>query len=353
MVFHLIVNVCLAASAGDCAPVLLPAGDAATQQACMTASQRIADDWLKDRRDLTRGVIDCVANADLPAAPLQEIAPGVHVHLGDPVQMEQSADGRIANLGVIEGRDSVAVIDAGVSRAEGQAMYVAIRRLTDKPVSHLVLTHMHPDHVLGAEVMVEAGASIVAHHAMSQGLQMRGGTYLESQHRLFPPAEWIATRVALPDMAVKDSTRIDLGGRQIMLAAWPTAHTDNDLTALDLRTGTLFTGDLIFRDLTPVVDGSLLGWLSWLQAEPAGDVRLIVPGHGNPTDSWAAAQGPISDYLKALATATRDRITQGVPMSKAVPLIADDLQSFENSWNSFDMTVARDATAAYKELEWE
>lgn len=308
---------------------------------------------MRDRPDVTGGEIGCVSNTDLPAAPLEQVAAGVYVALGDPVQMEDSSNGRIANLGVIIGDDSVAVVDAGVSRAQGQALYVALRRLTDKPVSHLVLTHMHPDHVLGAEVMTEAGATIVAHHAMSQALEIRSGTYLENLRRLFPPAEWIATRVALPDMGVDGETIIDLGNRPLALTAWPAAHTDNDLTVLDRKTGTLFTGDLIFRELTPVVDGSLRGWLSWLQREPSGDVQLIVPGHGRPTSSHAEAWGPVETYLKALADATADRIAQGFPMSKAVPLIVGDLQSFASHWNSFDMTVARDATAAFKELEWE
>lgn len=351
--FHLIVSLCLTASPTDCAPVLLPAGDAATQQVCMVQSKRIADAWLQDRPDLTGGDVRCVANDNLSAAPLQKIATGVYAALGDPVQMEESSDGRIANLGVIVGDTSVAVVDAGVSRAEGQALYVAIRRITDKPVSHLILTHMHPDHVMGAGVMAEAGATIVAHHAMSQALQARSDAYLESLQRLFPPVEWIATRVALPDTGVGHEAVIDLGSRQIALTAWPAAHTDNDLTVIDRQTGTLFTGDLVFRELTPVVDGSLRGWLSWLQREPQRDVHLIVPGHGKPTASRAEAWGPIENYLQALADVTGDRIAQGVPMSKAVPLIAQDLQSFSSHWNSFDMTVARDATAAFKELEWE
>lgn len=351
--FHLIVNVCLVSAALECAPVLLPAGDAATQQSCMSQAQRIADDWLEDRPHLRGEGPRCLDNADLTAAPLAELAPGVHVFRGDPVQMEQSPDGRIANLGVIEGRDSLAVIDAGVSRAQGQAMYVAIRRMTDKPISHLVLTHMHPDHVLGAEVMAEAGATIVAHHAMADALTYRTGTYLQNIQRLFPPAEWIGTAVALPDVGVTDRDAIDLGGRRVELRAWPSAHTDNDLTALDVATGTFFTGDLVFRELTPVVDGSLAGWLSWLQGEPAGQARLIVPGHGEPTADWAQAHRPQQAFLKALAEATRASIAAGIPMSEAVPIIVNDLKSFAHDWNSFDMTVARDATAAYKELEWE
>ena len=46
-----------------------------------------------------------------------------------------------------------------------------------------------------------------------------------------------------------------------MIEAQPAAHTDNDLTVFDRNSGTLWTGDLVFLDHIPVLDGSLKGWL--------------------------------------------------------------------------------------------
>ncbi|MFN3279835.1 MAG: quinoprotein relay system zinc metallohydrolase 2 [Paracoccus hibiscisoli] len=351
--FHVILGVCLALSPDQCGTILLPRGDSTTQQACRAGADVLAADWLKDRPDLVGGAVACRANADLLAAALQEIAPGIHVHFGTSQQMEETPDGRIANLGVIVGRDGVAVIDAGVSRAEGQALHVAIRRLTDRPITHLILTHMHPDHVLGAQVMVEAGAAVTAHHALPQALQMRADSYLDLIARLYPPAEWIGTQVVMPDSLVRDRATIDLGDRRLQLRAWPPAHTDSDLTVLDEATGTLFTGDLLFRDLTPVVDGSLRGWLAWMDSDPAAGAGLIVPGHGPVSESWAPAAAPQQIFLKALADRTRQAIGDGLALSAAVPVIANALQPLQNSWNSYPETVARNATAAYKELEWE
>ena len=75
-----------------------------------------------------------------------------------------------------------------------------------------------------------------------------------------------------------------------MLTAWQTAHPDSDLTVLDLRTGTLFAGDLLFIDRLPVVDGSLKGWLdviTELRRVPA--TRVVLSGHGPASAAWPDA----------------------------------------------------------------
>lgn len=319
----------------------------------MSAAERISSDWLQRHNELVGEGTDCVAGKDVPALELQQIAPGVFFYQGNPVQLEDSQDGRIANLGVVIGEDSVAVIDSGVSRGQGQAMYAAIRRLTDKPISHVILTHMHPDHALGTSVFSEAGARVVGHHALPLALELRAGTYLGSIARLFPPEQVLGTEVVLPDLTVEDRLDLDLGGRVLTLLAAETAHTDNDLTVFDHSSETLFSGDLIFRELTPVVDGSLRGWLQWLETPYRPVPRRIVPGHGPVATTWDEAVAPEAQFLKALEGSVRARIAAGEAMSEAVPNISNDLEYMNNKWNSFGMSVARDATAAYKELEWE
>ena len=351
--FHLILTACLINQAGACGPILLPQGDAATQEACLSQAQRISDAWLDARQDLAAGGTACEPTSDLPALPMTEIAPGILFFAGNPVQLEQSQDGRIANLAAVIGDTSVAVIDSGVSRAEGQEMYAAIRRVTDKPISHVIATHMHPDHALGASVFAEAGAKIVGHHALKLALETRAQTYLDNMERLFGAQAMIGTEVVLPDIAVDDSMTIDLGGRVLDLHAARTAHTDNDLWLRDRATGTLFSGDLVFRGLTPIVDGSVLGWLDWLAKAPQPMPRLVVPGHGDVAGDWQDATAPEIRFLKALVDETRQKIAAGEPMSQAVPDIGAALQPLAGDWNSFDMSVARNATAAYKELEWE
>ena len=325
--FHLILTACLAMNSGECRPLLLPEGDAPTKAACDAAARRISDGWIAAHPDLRAGGVECRPNADLPAVELTEIAPGVWVRQGIVAQIAPQNRGRIANLSVVIGEDSVAVIDAGASRIEGAEFYTAIRRLTDKPISHLVLTHMHPDHVLGASVFAEAGAQVIASSKLAPALEARAQTYQDNFDRLLGPAEMMGTTVILPENIVANQRQIGLGDRVLSIEEVPTAHTDNDLILHDSATGTLFTGDLVFRGLTPVIDGSINGWLNWLDSPPA-TIGLIVPGHGDVARDWQEAVAKQQELLVILRDSVRNSIAAGQPMSAAVPEIVSYLQGF-------------------------
>lgn len=350
--YHLILTACLALSSADCRPVLLPEGDARTRDACQAEAPRISKKWIATQPELRAEGWNCRETAEVDTVDLEEIAPGIWVRRGIIAQINRENGGRIANLSVVIGRTSVAVIDAGGSRAEAEALYAAIRRLTRKPISHLVLTHMHPDHALGASVFAEAGATVVASAKLPPALEARASTYIDNFDRILGPTAMIGTTITLPDMLVEDQAQIDLGGRSLALRTAPTAHTDNDLVARDSATDTLFTGDLVFRGLTPVVDGSINGWLQWLSEPPEG-TGLVVPGHGEIAENWDAAVAKQTDLLVKLRDSVRNSIASGQPMSVAVPEIVTELQGLADDWADFPETIARDATATYKELEWE
>jgi glyoxylase-like metal-dependent hydrolase (beta-lactamase superfamily II) len=134
-----------------------------------------------------------------------------------------------------------------------------------------------------------------------------------------------------------------------MLRAWPTAHSDNDLTVLDEQTGTLFAGDLLFLAHLPVLDGSIRGWLKVIDELGAVAAHLVVPGHGQVRE-WAGALVDERRYLEKLAADVRGLIAGGKPITVA----ADSAAASERSqWQLFDDYNARNATAAFSEIEWE
>src|SRR3569833_1008097 len=130
---------------------------------------------------------------------------------------------------------------------------------------------------------------------------------------------------------------------------WPGAHSDCDLTSDDEQSGTLFAGDLVFLTHIPVMDGSLRGWLGQLDRRAALPAQRVVPGHG-PVSPWPAALAGERRYLATLATDTRALIARGRPITEASSGAA---ASERSKWQLFDDYNARNATAAFSEMEWE
>lgn len=352
--YHLIVVACLASTPDTCEPRLLPAAESETEQDCHSRGGAIAADWFARHADLiAKGMPRCLPTQDLPALEITQIADDIYVHLGANEQLSVQNQGRIANLSFVVG-ETVAVIDAGGSRAEGEALYAAIRRVTDRPISHLVLTHMHPDHIFGAEVFAEAGASILANARLPQAVAARHETWMTSIPAQIGERAMLGTVIAPVDQLLSDPMVIDLGATALTLSPVATAHTDNDLVVFDRNSKVFFSGDLIFQGLTPAIDGSLMGWLDWINAgAPNPQPKLIVPGHGPVQTNWQSAVAPEQRYLEKLNSEIREQIAHGIALSRSVPQTIAALQGLKPGWVDFDNLTARNAATAYAELEWQ
>lgn len=350
--FHLILSACLVDQPQVCAPRMLPAGDSDSRGECLQNGPAIALDWIARHADLRGSSTNCVETAALPALEAREIAPGVWFHQGAAGQLSPQNRGQIANMGFVIG-DSVAVIDAGGSRAEGEQLYIAIRKVTSAPISHVILTHMHPDHILGAEVFSEAGAAVVANARLPDAVARRRASWMISIPQQIGAEAFAGSAFAAVDQLIEAPATIPLGKRELVLTPAPVAHTDNDLTVLDRASGVMFTGDLVFQGLTPAIDGSLSGWLDWLALAPFPRTRLFVPGHGPLQTSWPEAIHPEVTYLQGLHDTTRKAIDAGMPLSQAIPAIVTMMKPLSDGWADFAAITARNAATAYTELEWQ
>src|SRR6185437_7881891 len=165
---------------------------------------------------------------DQPLA-LTEIAPGVHVSHGVHAEVARDNQGAIANVGFIVGTERVAVIDSGGCLLWGQRLREAVRRITPLPISHLVQTHMHPDHVFGAAAFLVDRPTILGHRRLPAALASRQAYYTRRLNEIL--GDVAAGSIIVPPNQIVDSeTEIDLGGRVLRVTAHPTAHTDNDLS---------------------------------------------------------------------------------------------------------------------------
>jgi quinoprotein relay system zinc metallohydrolase 2 len=298
---------------------------------------------------MAAGLAGIAAAAAAEGLAVSEIAPGNYVHFGVHEERLPSNLGDQANIGFIVGEKCVAVVDTGGSLPVGKALRATIRRVTPLPVCYVILTHVHPDHFFGAAAFVEDEPLLVGHAELPRAMAARAKFYVKTLQRdlgeLAAGSEAIA-----PTLLVKDEMVLELGNRRLRLRAWPVAHTDNDLTVYDEETATLWLSDLLFVDHTPVVDGSIVGFLAVMSELAAIPARHFVPGHGRTELPWPAALAPQTRYLEVVVKQTRQALKDGKTIQEAVDTVG---VTEEKNWVNYELFHRRNVTAAYTELEWE
>jgi len=286
-------------------------------------------------------------NSDMLA--VDELAAGVYVHRGAQLPLDVPGHDDIANIGFIVGSRCVAVIDTGGSVRVGRALRATVRRRTSLPICYVINTHVHVDHVLGNEAFKDDRASFVGHAVLAQAIA-RSRPYFVKEYAqdLDPPAT--PEQVIGPDRLVETELTLDLGNRSLTLQAWPTAHTDCDLTVYDQKTSTLWMGDLLFIERLPALDGSLAGWIAAIDRLAMQRVKLAVPGHGPPTAHPGDALARERRYLESLLQGVRRELSEGKSLQDAMLHVGGDERS---GWLLWDEVHPRNVARAYEELEWE
>ncbi len=210
--------------------------------------------------------------------PIQ-VADGVFFHQGDIDHQGH------CNNGWVIFKDYVLVIDANFPSG-AQNILPKIRAITSKPVRFAFDTHHHGDHAYGNQIMVDNGATPLAHTGVIEEMKRYETGYYGGK-----PGRWEDTaktrsdvagsRLSPPSLLFPRELYFDDGEHRVELLHLGIAHTHGDAVAWLPKERILFTGDACVNGPYNFVgDGNVEQWISTLDALKALKATAVCPGHG-------------------------------------------------------------------------
>lgn len=231
----------------------------------------------------------------------------------------------------------VVVVDTKLA-GWGQAILDKIRTVTDKPVTHIINTHTHGDHV-GSNEFFPASVEIVAHENTAANMsKMPALQGAEKQH-------------AMPDRTYKDRLSLLDGPDRIELYYFGPGHTNGDTFVVFPALQTMHAGDLFAAPATPLIDtnngGSGVAYPDTLAKAVQGirGVATVIPGHSAVTDWNAFVQ--FAEFNRAFLDAVKTAKAAGRTADQVAAEIA-----LPEQFKSYGLQRAKDnVTKIYAELK--
>ncbi|QSP93881.1 MBL fold metallo-hydrolase [Marinobacter salinisoli] len=248
--------------------------------------------------------------------------------------------GFTANAGFVITEDSVVVFDALGTPSLGAAMIEKIRDTSPLPISHVVVSHYHADHVYGLQAFKElTEAKVVAHQHARHYLDSPDANQRLSQ-RQEALAPWVndSTRIIGPDMTFESHQTFESGSYQFSLVHAGPAHASDDTLMMVQPAGVLFSGDIIQNGRIPYLASSEVDSANWLNAiERVRELAptYLVPGHGPASSNAMEALQFTHDYLSFVREEMGNAVDNWIPFEDAYE---------QTDWSRYETMPAFDAS---------
>jgi glyoxylase-like metal-dependent hydrolase (beta-lactamase superfamily II) len=286
------------------------------------------------------------ADTEGKRATLEEIADGVLAYTaeGDP------------NVGAIVGRDGVVAIDARATPTAAKPWLQELRRVTDKPVRYLVLTHYHAVRVLGAAAF---DAQEIVSSDITHGLILeRGEQDWESEFRRMPRLAEdpdSVTGLTLPTITFSDALSLHLGDRTVELRHLGRGHSAGDTAVWLPDERIVFAGDLVEAEAAPYMgDAYVDEWRTGtLDAVAALGARALVPGRGAVVHGGdvARAIGETRAFLTGVRDATAHARSDGAGLKATFDAVHDAMAPRYGDWPIFEHCLPFNVKRVVDELD--
>jgi cyclase len=252
------------------------------------------------------------------------------VELGEGLWAWMQPDGGWgwSNAGLITDSGEAALVDTLFDEALTDEMLRAMEAscgIRREAVDTVVNTHANGDHTHGNALLEHA--EIVASEASAREMEAfppallaqlkaagaagqmgEAGRYFAE---IFAPFDFAGVRHRAPTRTFSGSAALDVGNHRVALLEVGPAHTAGDVIVHVPDASTVFTGDILFIEGTPIIwAGPVSNWLAACDLIEALDPVHIVPGHGPLTD--IAGVREVADYLRYIEAEAVSRFEAGL-----------------------------------------
>lgn len=287
--------------------------------------------------------------AELTLMPVP-VAPGVYAVIGDLGGQTYENEGLNNNLGFVVSEDGVLVINTGPTARVAHALHDAIKKVTDRPVKWAVNVNSQNHYWHGNSYFKALGATIIAHKEADRVMrEMGAGQFDANKTLLKEKAE--GTVPAYPVEIFDGRRELKLGKTVLQLLHFGPAHTPGDIVVWLPRQKVVFAGDIVYteRMLAIIPISHTGGWLQAFDKLAALKPRVVVPGHGQPTD-LKRAKKDTRNYLAYVRASVKKVLDDGGSLQDAVDK-TDQLKF--NYLTNFNLLAGRNVNQVYLEMEKE
>jgi glyoxylase-like metal-dependent hydrolase (beta-lactamase superfamily II) len=258
------------------------------------------------------------SSAEVAMTPIKVSAHCYYV-LGEAGAASSANEGFMSNAGFVVTDAGVVVFDSLGTPVLGKKLVAAIRKVTNKPIKRMIVSHYHADHIYGLQVFKDMGVEIWA-HTLGQGyLNSEAAAKLMVQRRedLFP---WVddKSRLVAADKWLTADTTFAMGGLHFELRHVGPAHAPDDMVMFVKEDSVLYAGDLIFIGRVPFVgDADSRSWLAAIDKIIDFKPKFMITGHGPASSTPIKDLVFTRDYLKYIRKVMGQAVADFVPFEEA------------------------------------
>ncbi len=259
------------------------------------------------------------------------------------------------NTGIVVGDDGVLIVDAQATPAMAQAVIDRVKSVTDKPITHVLLSHYHAVRVLGASAYKDA-KMIIASRGTRDLIVERGAQDMASEigrfPRLFRGKETIPG-LTWPTLTFGGDISIWLGKREVRISHPGRGHTAGDTIAWVPDAEVMFSGDLVeYRSACYCGDAHLADWPKTITRLAAYQPKALVPGRGDALvgrKKVAVAMEGTTDFLQALYGTTKRSVKKGDDLKAAFAAVRKTMDKPFGKYAIYEHCLPFNVSRAYDE----